>query len=59
MNWDLFVRGNVLPCYESVVPVSGSSQLKAGPEVTQVGATKQGEREDHFTGHDLCVVKLF
>lgn len=49
-----------LPCYRSVVPVSGNSQLKkARPEVTQVGATKQGARVDHFTGHHVRVVKLF
>lgn len=60
MNQNLFEQGNVLPCYKSVVPVSGSSQLKkARPEMTEVGATEQGARVDHFTGHHLHVVKLF
>lgn len=60
MNQDLFVRGNVLPCCRSVIPVSRSSQLKKSrAEVTQVGTTKQGARVGDFTECHLHVVKLF
>lgn len=51
----IFVRGNALPCCKKVVPVSGNSQMKkARPEVTQVSATKQGARVDHYRASPVC-----